>query len=213
MNILAVGAHWDDIELGCGLTLKKMHDQGHKIFTAVICSSLYGKNIDKGMTEQDALKYGNNSFELIGANYISTVKEPNSNLVYNKKIMQTLEEIAHNNQIDTIFTHWFGDLNTDHRATWEISRTAFRNIKNFLMYQSNSYNDHVNIFKPNLFVGFSQIDYSFKEKILSQYGPEWNQRKDRWNKEIFDREKYWGFLANNDYAEAFHIGKMVDFIP
>ena len=213
MNILAVGAHWDDIELGCGLTLKKMADQGHKIFTAVICSSLYGKNIDKGMTEQDALKYGNNSFELIGANYISTVKEPNSNLVYNKKIMQTLEEIAHNNQIDTIFTHWFGDLNTDHRATWEISRTAFRNIKNFLMYQSNSYNDYVNIFKPNLFVGFSQTDYSFKEKILSQYGPEWNQRKDRWNKEIFDREKHWGFLAGNDFAEAFHIGKLVDFLP
>ncbi len=36
MNILAIGAHWDDIELGCGLTLKKMADQGHKIFTVVV---------------------------------------------------------------------------------------------------------------------------------------------------------------------------------
>jgi len=213
MNILAVGAHWDDIELGCGLTLKKMHDQGHKIFTVIICSSLYGKDVDEGMTEQDALKYGNNSFGLIGANYVPTQKEPNSNLIYNKKIMQTLEEIAHNNQIETVFTHWFGDLNTDHRATWEISRTAFRNTKNFLMYQSNSYNDHVNIFKPNLFIGFTQSEYSFKEKILSQYGPEWDRRKDRWHKEIFDREKHWGFLAGNDFAEAFHIGKLVDFLP
>jgi len=212
MNILAIGAHWDDIELGCGLTLKRMADQGHKIFTLVVCSSLYGENNDEGMSEQDALKYGHNSFNLIGAHYISTTKESNSNLVYNKKTMQTLEKIASDNHIDTVFTHWFGDVNTDHRATWNISRTAFRNVKNFLMYQSNSYSDHVNIFEPNLFVGFNKIEYSFKEKILSQYTSEWSRRKDRWEKEIFNREKYWGFLANNDYAEAFHIGKLVDFI-
>lgn len=213
MNILAIGAHWDDIELGCGLTLKKMHDKGHKIFTSVICSSLYGKDADEGMTEDNALKNGNCSFELMGATYVPTTKEPNSNLVYNKKIMQALEEIAYNNQIDTVFTHWFGDINTDHQAVWEISRTAFRNVKNFLMYQSNSYNDHVNIFKPDLFVSFTQDEYALKEKLLSQYGPEWNRRKDRWSKEIFDREKHWGFLANNDYAEGFHIGKLVDFFP
>ena len=211
MNILAIGAHWDDIELGCGLTLKKMADQGHKIFTIVVCSSLYGEKTDEGMAEEDALKHGTNSFNLIGANYVSTQKEPNSNLIYNKKTMQTLEKIASDNNIDTVFTHWFGDVNTDHRATWTISRTAFRNVKNFLMYQSNSYNDHVNIFEPNFFVGFNKTEYSFKEKILSQYVQEWNRRKDRWEKEIFNREKYWGFLANNDYAEAFHIGKLVDF--
>ncbi len=172
MNILAIGAHWDDIELGCGLTLKKM---------------AYGENVDEGMAEQDALKYGTDSFNLIGANYVFTQKEPNSNLIYNKKIMQTLEKIACDNHIDTVFTHWFGDVNTDHHATWKISRTAFRNVKNFLMYQSNSYNDHVNIFKPNLFVGFNKNEYSFKEKILSQYVPEWHHRKDRWEKEIFNR--------------------------
>jgi LmbE family N-acetylglucosaminyl deacetylase len=29
MNILAIGAHWDDIELGCGLTLKKLNEKNH----------------------------------------------------------------------------------------------------------------------------------------------------------------------------------------
>ncbi len=83
MNILAVGAHWDDIELGSSLTLKKMHDQGHKIFTVVICSSLYGTDVDEGMSEENALKYGYESFQLFGANYLSTTKEPNSKLIYN----------------------------------------------------------------------------------------------------------------------------------
>ena len=125
MNVLAVGAHWDDIELGCGLTLKKLNENGHKIFCVVICGSQYGKDENEGMKESEALECGLKSFEMIGANYVSTEKQPNSKLTYNKKIMQDLEEISVHNKIDTVFTHWFGDLNTDHKSTWEISRTGF----------------------------------------------------------------------------------------
>jgi len=211
VNILAIGAHWDDIELGCGLTLKKLKEKGHNIFSVVVCGSQYGKDENEGMKESEALEYGLKSFELIGADYIPTDKEPNSKLVYDKKIMQILEGIANNKKIDTVFTHWFGDINTDHKATWEISRTAFRNVKNFLMYQSNSYSDNVNIFKPNLFFSFSQEQYLFKEKILSQYVSEWARREIRWKREIFERERYWGHISGNDYAEGFQIGKVVDF--
>jgi len=127
--------------------------------------------------------------------------------------MIALEELARENKIDLIFTHWFGDINTDHKATWEISRTAFRNVKNFVMYQSNSYNDHVNNFEPNLFFSFNKDQYNLKEKILSQYKNEWSRREQRWRKEIFDREKFWGFLSGNDYAEGFQISKLTDFNP
>ena len=211
MNILAIGAHWDDIELGCGLTLKKLKEKGHNIFSVVVCSSQYGNDENEGMKESEALEYGLKSFELIGADYIPTDKEPNSKLAYNKKIMQILEGIANNKKIDAVFTHWYGDLNTDHKATWEISRTAFRNVKNFLMYQSNSYGDNVNIFKPNLFFSFNQEQYVFKEKILSQYVSEWARREIRWKREIFERERYWGHISGNDYAEGFQVGKVVDF--
>ena len=211
MNILAIGAHWDDIELGCGLTLKKLKDKGHNIFSVVVCSSQYGKDEDEGMNESEALEYGLKSFELIGADYVPTDKEPNSKLTYNKKIMQILEGITNNKKIDTVFTHWFGDINTDHKVTWEISRTAFRNVKNFLMFQSNSYSDNVNIFKPNFYFSFNKEEYVFKEKILSQYVSEWTRREIRWKREIFERELYWGHISGNDYAEGFQIGKLVDF--
>ena len=92
MNILAVGAHWDDIELGCGLTLKKLNKKGHKIFSAVICSSQYGPNENEGMKESEALKSGLKSFSSICATYVPTEKEPNSKLSYNKKSMQILEK-------------------------------------------------------------------------------------------------------------------------
>jgi len=211
MNILAIGAHWDDIELGCGLTLKKLKDKGHNIFSAVVCNSQYGKDENEGMKEFEALECGSKSFELIGAKYIPTEKEPNSQLAYNKKTMQIFEAITNDHNIDTVFTHWYGDLNTDHKATWEISKTAFRNVKNFFMFQSNSYGDNVNIFKPNFYFSFNSKEYGFKEKILSQYTTEWNRRKSRWTREIFERERYWGFISGNDYAEGFQIGKIVDF--
>lgn len=211
VNILAIGAHWDDIELGCGLTLKKLKKKGHNIFSVVICSSQYGKNENEGMKESEALEFGLNSFKLIGVNYIPTDKEPNSKLSYNKKIMQTLEQITIDKKIDTVFTHWFGDVNTDHKATWEISRTAFRNVKNSFMYQSNSYSDDVNSFKPNFYFSFSKKEYIFKEKLLSQYTTEWNRRKNRWIREIFERERYWGHISDNEYAEGFQIGKLIDF--
>jgi len=103
MNILAVGAHWDDIELGCGLTLKRLADNGHKIFSVVVCSSLYGKNENEGMSEKEALEFGTNSFKIIGTTYLATPKQPNSKLTYNKEIMIALEELARENKIDLIF--------------------------------------------------------------------------------------------------------------
>ena len=92
MNVLAVGAHWDDIELVCGLTLKKLNESGHKIFSAVICSSQYGKDENEGMKESEALECGLKSFEMIGAKYVFTEKQPNSKLTYNKKIKDVEQE-------------------------------------------------------------------------------------------------------------------------
>ena len=79
------------------------------------------------------------------------------------------------------------------------------------MYQSNSYSDNVNSFKPNYYFSFSNEEYKIKEKLLSQYINEWNRRKDRWSREIFERERYWGHISGNDYAEGFQTGKLVDF--
>ena len=33
----------------------------------------------------------------------------------------------------------------------------------------------------------------------------------RWTREIFERERYWGHISHNDYAEGFQVGKLIDF--
>ena len=42
MNILAIGAHPDDLETSCGGTLAKYAKQGHKIFTATTTNGNVG---------------------------------------------------------------------------------------------------------------------------------------------------------------------------
>ena len=42
MNILAIGAHPDDIEISCGGTLAKYAKLGHKVFTATATNGNIG---------------------------------------------------------------------------------------------------------------------------------------------------------------------------
>ncbi len=212
MNILAIGAHWDDIEIGCGLTLNKLSKKKHKIYGIVICTSQYGKNENEGMSEKTAKNSGLKSFDMMGIKYIHTPKQQNSQFTYNKKIMQILEDISIDKKIDTVFTHWFGDTHTDHKAVWDVSKTAFRNIKNFLMFRTNRYNDNVHFFNPNYFSTFTKKEYEFKTKLIKNYKIEWKKRKVRWNREIFESEKVWGYTTHSDFAEAFQINKMVDWL-
>jgi N-acetylglucosamine malate deacetylase 1 len=211
MNILAVGAHWDDIELGCFLTLKSLKSSGHEIFCVVLCSAYYEIGpTHQSHSEEEASEAGVNAFRRFGATYIDTPKAPNSRLGYSRETMQTLEHAVSEYRIGAVFTHWHGDVNTDHRATWENSRTAFRRVKNIYMYQSNSYSDYVDRYQPNAFYGFTAEEYEEKKKALALYEKEWNYRESRWEGEIFDREKHWGYLCGYDYAEAFQACKLTN---
>ena len=211
MNVLAVGAHWDDIEIGCGLALHRLKKQKHTIYGAVLTSSEYeveeNKHIRKGL---DAYLEGTKAFKEEGIIYLPTTPLPNQQMSYNQKTMQELENYVNKYSIDLVFVHWYGDTNTDHATNWLIAKTAFRKVRNVLQYQSNAYFDNVNIFTPQFFWGFTEEEYNFKRKLLSIHSIEWEYRKERWEREIFDRERFWGHLCGHDYAEAFMVSKLLD---
>ena len=69
MNILAVGAHFDDIELGCGATLKKMAEQGHIIYYFVGTTSGFtsAKTYAVVRSKTAAQSEGKKAAEMMGA--------------------------------------------------------------------------------------------------------------------------------------------------
>jgi len=53
MNILAIGAHPDDIEFGCGGTLSKYSEKGHKVYMLVLSKGDKGGDSDVRQKEQE----------------------------------------------------------------------------------------------------------------------------------------------------------------
>ena len=53
MNILAIGAHPDDIEIGCGGTIIKYADRGHNLFSLVMTGGGQGGKTDTRCREQE----------------------------------------------------------------------------------------------------------------------------------------------------------------
>ena len=85
--------------------------------------------------------------------------------------------------IDTIYTHWAGDSNQDHIATFKASITALRvrpqNAKNFVPnvvlsyeapeYSSWSHYSELGAFSPNFYVKLNKNDIDKKIKALKFY--------------------------------------------
>ena len=72
MNVLAVGAHFDDIELGCSGTLINHKNEGYNVNLLVIAKSGYtDPNGNVVRTNDIAEKEGKEAAKIMGANLYS----------------------------------------------------------------------------------------------------------------------------------------------
>ncbi len=44
MNILCVAAHPDDELFGCGATLRKLKNEGHSVYTCILCAEVNARH-------------------------------------------------------------------------------------------------------------------------------------------------------------------------
>ena len=202
LDILCLGAHSDDIEIGCGGTLlqfKKTYRDLRFHWVVFSAAGARGREAAKGA-------------ELFAAGSEKTVvlKEfrdgflPHSGTV----VKEFFEELKAQVNPDLIFTHWQGDAHQDHRLVNELTWNTFRN-HTILEYEIPKYDGDLG--RPNVFV---PLDAGFAEQkttnLLEAFE---SQRSKPW----FDRETFLGLMrirgmesnSPSGYAEAFHARKMV----
>ncbi len=139
MKVLAIGAHFDDVELGCGGTLIKHRDNGDEIIIVVVTHSGYISPVKGIVREREqARAEGEKSAKLLGANLICCEKTPLS-LVPNEMLVLDIEEIINQYKPDRIYTHQPNDCHADHAAVGYISMRACRKCNEVLLYRSNWY--------------------------------------------------------------------------
>lgn len=211
-NILAIGAHPDDIEFGCLGTLKKHITQGDKVICLVMsATSVKDASTSKITRDKDiSVKEAKNSIEknlgakLIIAPFIDT------KIPFNSESVSFIEKILSKYSIDTVYTHWAGDTHQDHINTLESTLAASRLISNVYCYEQVPLPRVCSVYPvANHYVNITS--YMDTKITCSKCHQSQIVKYNNSNIDIIDNlitlAKYRGMQCNCKYAEAFVVLK------
>ncbi len=206
MNIIAIGAHLDDIELACGGTLARAVKNGHKVKMLVLTKSAY-TNFDGTVlrTEEEAILEGKNAALALGVTDLQVMNFPNKNVPYDGSIVEAIDRVLNKFNPDIIFTHWMFDTHQDHRNVSLATISAARNFSNIFFYEpfppsGRSYMP----FKPQSYI---DISHTLDDKIRSLKAHESQYKKygEHWIEATIGRARLRGFEHGYLYAETFEV--------
>lgn len=145
-NILAIGAHPDDIELGCGGTLVKAIRAGHAVSMLVVTKGEVGPGrTSQRIAEQEA------AVEVLGVKpsnlFWGDIPDCAVSL-HELQLVHLIERVIEQTQASVIFTHNIEDSHQDHRSVALTTLGAARKVPSILTYDAPSsitFNPLINI--------------------------------------------------------------------
>jgi LmbE family N-acetylglucosaminyl deacetylase len=216
LKLLAVGAHPDDVELGCGGTLALFRKNGHEVYILVLTR---GEASGDPETREKECR---TAATAIGAH------QPFFGNLRDTRITDGIDTImAIENTIDTVapdivFTHSSKDAHQDHRNTHLASLSAARHTRKILLYESPA---ALREFCPQLFVDIaptmdlklkavaafnSQASKSYMNGGLSAKDPcRMCENSSGPSNAMAGLARFRGFQAGLALAEAFEVAKYV----
>jgi LmbE family N-acetylglucosaminyl deacetylase len=201
-RILCLGAHSDDIEIGCGATVLKLCKENPGLEVAWVVFSAEGKRSDEAHSSARAFLHNANK-EVIEIKDFRGGFFPWQGM----EIKERFEELKQFNP-DAVFTHHRDDRHQDHRVISELAWNTFRNHL-ILEYEIPKYDGDLG--QPNVFVPASKAVAERKVKLLLKHF------KSQVHRHWFDRETFMGLMrlrgmecaSKSGYAEAFFGRKLV----
>lgn len=142
VNILAIGAHPDDIEFGCGGTLTKYSQRGHRLFLMVMTGGGSGAPSETRMAEQAAAQ------RVLGAEEIFWGGYQDTHLGVDAEMIKKIESVIASVKPEFIFCHFTDDTHQDHRHLAQAVMSATRYIRNVLFYEGPTTQN----FNPQVYV-------------------------------------------------------------
>jgi len=145
MNIVAVGAHPDDIEFGCGGTIMRHIKRGDNVTFIVMSRGEKGGDSDTRMRE------ATESARKIGAE-AHVFDFPDTRIPQGHAAIEKIEKVINEKKPARIYTHSVKDTHQDHRNTAFATLSAARFVPEIFAYESPSL--YLN-FTPNYYVDIS----------------------------------------------------------
>lgn len=134
LRILAIGAHPDDVELGCGGTLVKLSKAGAQVRALIFSRGRRGS-----MSDADRTTETERALATIGVTDVRVCDFEDTRLTYFlNEMVGVIEEEVNALQPHRVYTMFQHDRHQDHRAVYEASAVACRSVPQLLGYETPS---------------------------------------------------------------------------
>ncbi len=222
MNILAIGAHPDDVEGCCGGTLAKYAKLGHKVFTATATNGNIG-SATLPMDEIAAIRKeeARKAAAIIGAEYVC-LDYDDEMFFEDKNARLAFIDLVRYCKADVILTHHPKDYNPDHELTSKIINDIAVMIPIAKIQTRNAPYDKIPLIvhcEPVYGLGFVPTQYvditdtfEIKMEMCRQHKSQISWMQDNYKDTVADKDffenyytiaKYRGMQCGVEYAEGF----------
>lgn len=186
-KILVIAAHPDDEVLGLGGSIAKFADMGKEVHLLIVTDGSSAQYRGSSQLEeifQKKKKETENCAKILGIRSISYGGLPDMRLdtVPHIEINDVIERVIERVQPDTVFTHFWGDVNVDHQCVYHSTMVAVRPLASQVVKKVYCYSVPSStewspsltqtMFMPNTFVDISGKYAQLKYDALACYETE-----------------------------------------
>ena len=207
-SVIATGAHFDDIELGCGGTIARhVADGDHVVMLVLTDSAYYNYDGTPVRSAEVARKEGEAAAKILAVDELIAVGLKTKTLQYDFRLIEKINEVIDKVEADIVYTHWDKDVHQDHSAIGRATFSAARHSRNLLMYRSNWYHSSSE-FRGNY---YSDITGFMDTKIacVKAHDNEFKKFGQGWVDFFVNENLNAGKEIGVEYAEKFEIIKVL----
>jgi len=197
VSVVAVGAHPDDIEFGCGGTAA-LHVENGDLITFI-----YVSNGERGGDPKERVREARDAAKILGAQKVEFLGFPDGAIGDSINVVSAVEDILKAVDADIVYTHTLSERHQDHRHVSQAVTSAARNCPAVLYFETPSSS---NLFRPQYYVDIT----STIERKLDAVRRHLSQKSKRGVKpEIVEGQaRFRGFDPQFRFAECFEISHL-----
>jgi len=209
MNILAIGAHFDDIELGCGGTLARHVRRGDNVYAYVATVSGFTNQYAESVRSSEiARSEAEQAMKVIGVTELICGQFKTLEVEFAEELNVEILRIVDTRKIDLVYTHWIGDIHHDHQAVARASLHSCRHVPRLLMYRSNWYHS-TSEFRGNFYMDITEY-WPAKEAAIRAHASEVQRVGEKWISFFHNEAENAGQRIGVKLAEVFELVKWLE---
>ena len=206
MNVLAIGAHFDDVELGCGGSLAKHASNGDRVFVYVATVSGFANQYNETVRgSESAKKEAEAAMKVLGVEEMICGGFKTLEVEFVDPLNIDILKIVDKFGIEQVYSHWTGDIHHDHQALARASLHSCRHVPRLLMYRSNWYHSTID-FRGNFYVDIADY-WETKERAIRAHTSEMQRTGEKWIEFFRNEAANAGQRIGVKFAEVFEVVK------